>query len=420
MSLRTRLRLLLGLLLLAVCAAFLCILFYQQPGYVLIAFKGFRYESSLWFFLALFGGLWFAIWLLGLLVRSLLLASGWLNPWSKRARIRRAGRAEQRGLLALAEGRFERALPCLKKAAGGSEQPLLALLAAARAAQQLGDNEQSQALLEQAKQQSPEHRLAIDLAQAELQIQRGEPDSACQTLKKLHWEYPNHLHVLRQLRQLLEQQQDWLGLQALLPKLQKYQLLSQQEHLEREQRAACLRLSQAAVQANTEQARMALDNAWNRLPKSLRGQAPVLIGYVEQLARLGAADEAEQRLSRAIKRHYDPHLADCYGKLQTPDPEHQLKTAEGWLKTQPEDAALLLALARLTRASGFLGKARSYYEASLFRQSAREPRAELAQLLLEMGETRQSAALLKQALKGLSADNDAFGLTLQKSPGAKT
>jgi len=419
MKLRTRLRLLIGLSLLAATATGLLIVFLQQPGYVLIAFDQFRYESSLWFFLALIGAIWLALWLLRLVIRTLLVTGGWINPWSERACTRRALRAERRGLLAFAEGYFERTLLYLKKAAS-SERPLLALLTAARAAQQLGDSEQAKALLEQAKQQSPEHRLAIDLAQAELQIQRGELDDACQTLKSLHWQYPNHLHVLRQLRQLLEQQQDWLGLQTLLPKLQKYQLLSQQELLEREQRAACLRLSQAAVQANTEQARMALDNAWNRLPKSLRGQAPVLIAYVEQLARLGAADEAEQRLSRAIKRHYDPHLADCYGKLQTPDPEHQLKTAEGWLKTQPEDAALLLALARLTHASGFLGKARSYYEASLFRQSAREPRAELAQLLLEMGETRQSAALLKQALKGLSADNDSFGLTLQKSPSAKT
>jgi len=391
MRLRTRLRLLLGLLLLAVIGAGLSLLFYQQPGYVLIAFKGFRYESSLWFFLALFGGLWLGIWLLGLLVRSLLLASGWLNPWSKRARTRRARRAEQRGLLALAEGRFERALPYLKKAATGSEQPLLALLAAARAAQQLGDNEQCQALLEAAKQQSPEQSLATGLMQAELQLQNGELPAARETLQNLHGQYPNHRHILHRLQNLLEQQGDWLALQALLPKLQKYGFVSEDQGWQWQQRAACQQLKQA-IQPQ------ALESLWRTLPKVLRGQPQVLAVYAEQLARVGKADEAEQLLHKAIKRQYDSHLVACYGRLPTSDPEYQLKTAESWLKSQPQDPVLLLVLARLARACGLFGKSRHYYEESLAQQTRPETCAELAQLLLAMGETTRSGELLEQAL----------------------
>jgi len=417
MKLRTRLRLWLGLLLLALMAAGLLIMFSQQPGYVLISFDSFRYESSLWFFLALLAGLWLILWLLRLSIRALLITSGWLNPWSSRARTRRALRAEQRGLLAFAEGRFDSALPYLKKAASGGEA-LLPLLAAARAAQQLGDSAQAQALLEQAKQQNPQRSLAIDLVQAELQYQRGEWADACQTLQSLHQHYPNHRQVLRQLQPILEQQQDWLALQSLLPKLQKHGLLSEEQRLVFEQQAACLRLKQAVQSQESEPARMALDSTWRELPKSLREQASVLITYAKHLAQLGASDEAEQRLSKAIKRHYDSRLAACYGKLQTSDPEYQLKTAESWLKNQPEDGALLLALARLSRASGLFGKARSYYEASLSQQGSAETRAELAQLLLEMGETQQSAALLEQALNGLNADTPSLAkarLTLQKS-----
>jgi len=407
MRLRTRLRLLLGLLLLAVIGAGFSLLFYQQPGYVLIAFKGFRYESSLWFFLALFGGLWFGLWLLGLLVRSLLLASGWLNPWSKRARTRRARRAEQRGLLALAEGRFERALPYLKKAATGSEQPLLALLAAARAAQQLGDNEQCQALLEAAKQQSPEQTLATGLMQAELQRQNGELPAARETLQNLHGQYPNHRHILHRLQNLLEQQGDWLALQALLPKLQKHGLVSEDQGWQWQQRAACQQLKQATQP-------QALESLWRTLPKVLRGQPRLLAVYTEQLARVGETDEAEQLLHKAIKRHYDSNLVACYGRLLTSDPEYQLKTAEGWLKNQPEDAALLLALARLARACALPDKARRYYEASLAKQPSRETCAELAQLLLEMGENKRSAELFMQVQGLFNTNPNGARLRLQK------
>jgi len=411
MRLRTRLRLLLGLLLLAVIGTGLGMLFYQQPGYVLIAFKGFRYESSLWFFLALFGGLWFGIWLLGLLVRSLLLAGGWLNPWSKRARVRRALRAEQRGLLALAEGRFERALAYLKKAATGHEQPLLVLLAAARAAQQLGDDGQSTALLEQAKRQYPEQSLASFLLQAELALQRGELSVARDTLQTLYQQHPNHLHILQKLQKLLERQEDWLALQPLLPKLQKHGLLPEEARLDLEQRAACQQLKQAAQQ---QDARQALESLWRTLPKCLRRQVPVLVAYAEQLAHLGEVDEAEQLLRKAIKRQYDSHLVACYGKLQSADPEYPLKNAESWLKSQPQDPELLLALARLARASRLLDKACGYYEASLAREPRRESCAELAQLLLEMGESKRSAELFMQAQSLFDTDKNGARLRLQK------
>jgi len=393
MKWRISLRIRAGLLLLFVtCAALLMLMLSSaQPGYVLIAFSHFRYESSLWFFLALLAALWLAFWLLRLAIRTLLVAGGWLNPWSKHARIRRALRAQQLGMLAFAEGHFARALPRLERAASSSPQPLLPLLTAARAAQQLGNDEQSTALLEQARQQCPGQNLAIDLLKAELHCRRGEWNSARETLQHLHQQYPGHLHLLRQLQRVLEQQKDWLTLQPLLPKLQKHGLLTDSKRLECEQQAACLRLEQA-------DALPALNNVWRELPKALRRQTPVLVCYAGQLARLDAADHAAQLLHRAIKRHYDSRLVACYGKLPTSSPEQSLKTAESWLGAHPEDAGLQLALARLARANGFFDKARSYYESSFSREPDQQTCTELAQLLLEMGESQRSARLFAQAL----------------------
>jgi len=420
MKLRTRLRILLAALLLAVTAAALVIMFSEQPGYVLISFKQFRYESSLWFFLALLCALWLSFWLLRFFFRSLLLAGGWLNPWSKHSRIRRASRAQQRGLLALVEGRFARALQQLKHAANG-EQPLLALLGAARAAQYLGDSEQSLTLLEQARQQCPQKSLATFLVQAELQLQRGELTAARDTLQNLHQQHPKHRHILYELQKILRQQGDWLALHELLPKLYKQGLLSESERLEIEQRACCARLVQAGTQQEPKLARKTLDKLWRTLPKTLREQPLLLIHYAERLSHIGASDEAEQLLQKAIKQRYNSDLVACYGMLPSSAPEYQLKTAESWLKNHSQDAKLLLTLARLARNNGLFGKARAYYEASLSRQANRETCAEFAQVLLAMGETTRSGELFEQILGLLKTDNGSkpSALTLHKRPLSK-
>lgn len=88
-----------------------------EPGYVLIAFEGFRFESSLWFTLVLLVSLWL-LWRLSWWLVSLLGASGRvINPWSRRNNQRRVQQAAEQGMLDLAEGRWARALRHLQRAA---------------------------------------------------------------------------------------------------------------------------------------------------------------------------------------------------------------------------------------------------------------------------------------------------------------
>ena len=55
----------------------------EHKGYVLIAFQGFRYESSLWAFVALLLAVWLLVYLVRLSVRLLVTSGGLLNPWSR-------------------------------------------------------------------------------------------------------------------------------------------------------------------------------------------------------------------------------------------------------------------------------------------------------------------------------------------------
>ena len=61
----------------------------EDSGYVLIAYKSFRYESSLWATLALVLVLWLLVWGIKLLVELLTTSTGLVNPWSRRNRSRR-------------------------------------------------------------------------------------------------------------------------------------------------------------------------------------------------------------------------------------------------------------------------------------------------------------------------------------------
>ena len=73
----------------------------EQPGYVLVAYKSFRYESSLWGTLVLLASLWLLLFSLRLLFRLLTASGRVVNPWSRRNRTRRVQLSAEQGLLDL-------------------------------------------------------------------------------------------------------------------------------------------------------------------------------------------------------------------------------------------------------------------------------------------------------------------------------
>ncbi len=146
----------------------------KEPGYVLLSYSNFRYESSLWAFLAMLVAAWLALYILKLVLGALGLTGKVLNPWSRHNRQRRLEQARHKGQLELAEGNWSGALKHLKGAAEHADQPLFVLLGAARAANELGDLEERDRLLRQAREREPQAELAIGLQQARLQIDRGQ------------------------------------------------------------------------------------------------------------------------------------------------------------------------------------------------------------------------------------------------------
>ncbi|MFI8481981.1 heme biosynthesis HemY N-terminal domain-containing protein [Pseudomonas sp. NPDC078700] len=372
----------------------------EHKGYVLLAYKSFRYESSLWIFLALIVALWLIIYLLRLLLRLLVTSGRLVNPWSGLHHKRRVRLASEQGFVDLVEGRWSAALRHLRKAAEAEPLPLMHYLGAARAAHELGQKEECDALLERALERQPQAELAVALSHAEFQQARGEVDAALETLRVMHERHPNNQQVLKHLQQLYVRNQDWSALLGILSTVRKEKMLSGEALAELELKAWRGRLAAAAFseEGNQEGALENLNTAWKQL-SSAQQQEPMLVAtYAEQLRRLGREDDAETLLRAALKRNYDSRLVRLYGLLRSNDGARQLQTAEGWLKDHPTDADLLLTLGRICEHNQLWGKAKEYFDASLRFQRHPETCAELARLLAQLGDVERSNQLFQEGL----------------------
>ncbi|MQU65796.1 heme biosynthesis protein HemY [Pseudomonas sp. FSL R10-1350] len=371
----------------------------EDAGYVLVAYKNFRYESSLWASLAVLVILWLVIWGIKLLVELFSVSTGLVNPWSRRNRSRRIQLAIEQGQMDLAEGRWASAQKHLTRAAEAERQPLLFYLGAARAANELGRYEESDSLLERALERQPQAELAIALNHAQLQVDRADTEGALNTLQAMHERHPHNVQVLCQLQRLHQQRGDWSALIRLLPELRKDKVLPAQELAELERRAWGQNLGLAAQRDTGGEAGLqSLTLAWQQLTSAQRQEPTLVLAYAEQLRRLGAQSEAEEVVRGALKRTYDSHLVRLYGLLRGSDPVKQLQTAEGWLKAHPADASLLLTLGRLCLQNSLWGKARDYFESSLKLERNPETCAELARLLAQLGDTARSNQLFQEGL----------------------
>jgi len=363
----------------------------KEPGYVLLSYSNFRYESSLWAFLALLVAAWLALYLLKLVLGALGLTGKVLNPWSRHNRQRRLEQARHKGQLELAEGNWSNALKHLKSAAEQADQPLFVLLGAARAANELGDLEERDRLLRQAREREPQADLAIGLQQARLQIDRGQYLEARDSLAPLQAKYPKNGEVLLQLQRLQVTLRDWPALIALLPQLRKQQVLRPQEQDDLERKVWIATLDEVPP----EGAESALDAQWQQVPTLLKGDPSVVLAYARQLRAIGRDDLAEEVLHITLNRQWDERLVELYGQLRPRDASRPLHHAEGWLKQRPQDPTLLLALGRLCMNNQLWGKAREYLEASLAQRPSAITAGELARVAIQLGDVSRSQQLLQ-------------------------
>ena len=388
------------LLIVVACAAALGMFIAEHTGYVLISWKSFRYESSLWVFLAVLAAVFAVLYGLRTLLKMTLVSSGLINPWSRRNQSRRLRIAAEQGILDLAQGHWKNALRHLRRAAEGEAKPLVYFLGAANAAEKLGYSEEADQLLEQALIKQPSAEVAIALAHADLQLQRADDAGAQETLQAMHELHPQHPEVLLRLQALLRQRQEWSALIGLLPALRKCKRLSAEQLQSIEYQAWSGRLaSTCKLKQDPAQALQSLETAWQGLSNKLKNDPLLVAAYSTELLRLNAHEQAESLLRHTLKNGLNDALLELYGRTQAKDAGRQLQLAESWLKQAPNNPILLRALGRLSLRNQLWGKARDYFESSLQMHRQAHTCAELARLLSHLGDTQRSNQLFAESFQ---------------------
>jgi len=369
------------------------LILHTDPGQVVLGYETFTVETSLAFLLIALAALFTTFYLVLRAIGGLVKLPRWMRRRRVIKRRSQAQRGLSRGLLALAEGRWESAEHELTHLAQRHRSTaLLGFLGAAQAAQEHGATDKRDQYLRNAEALGREAELSVGLTRARLLLARGDSGEAGAILDDLARNYPRNAHVLALRAELLHERGDWDNLNTLLPVLRKRKALSP-AHIETLERRIWLGSLSSASDAE-------LPACWLRLPKRARENATAIATLVRRQIAQGNAGDAERTLRRALNRHWDDQLAALYGEVEADDVARQIDHVERWLKAHPESPAMLDTLGRLCVRRRLWGKARSAFESSL-------------QLQADAGTQRRYAALLEQ-LDEPDAARDAYrrGLAL--------
>lgn len=327
-----------------------------SPGYVLVSYQDWALETSLWF--GVFA-LVIIVFVLGKVLHFLAflttIVARWRN-WRMACRRRNAQSLTSKGLRQLAEGDWRAAEKNLIKSAADCEAPLINYLAAANAAQARQDVVKRDEYLHLAFMSTEDADIAVGLTQAELQLDTKELDDARRTLEHLNEIVPRHPQVLLLLQKVYVEQNDWSGVQKILPDLKKRHILSIEEvhWLEKHMHLVVLReqLNNSDLEVQTK--------AWKQVPKSLHEDPELLVMYTDSLLQHKDVDYAEKLLRKALEHQWDRQLLRQFIKVPSSNPSKQLKQAESWLVDHPDDMELLICLGKLCIRHRLWGKAEGY------------------------------------------------------------
>ena len=333
---------------LALAGALLAQMLMQDPGTVLVRFRGMDYSTSVAFALVMLFGALAVLWLVW---QALSLP---FRAWhGRRDRKSRARLLDGMGLLQ--EGHWSRAEKLLAQAAADDPaSEAVARSAAIRAADAHGDSEAAQRLLDGFGDRHPTARA---LVAAERALFLGRPTDALVAL-----DAPAAQPLPPRGLGLRAEAMATSGLAAqaygLLGPMRQQKAMPAQRLDELEERWAAAALLEAG-DANI------LAERWEALPVRLKSDPDVVSAYASRAAALRWDEAALKSLEQALDSRWDEGLAAQYGALPLDRHDQRREHAERWLRAHPASPALLLSLARIARAQGQWSAAEDYLHRAL-------------------------------------------------------
>ncbi|MFT4863014.1 MAG: HemY protein [Pseudohongiellaceae bacterium] len=374
--------------------------FPTDPGYLMLAFGNYTFETSLFAMLIALGIIYLILRLLLVLLYALnplnLLSIGKVFKSERKTR-RRTKSVE--GFLAFARRDWSTAYGLLIRGAKQTEDNLANYLAAAFAAHKLGDREAWTKALESAEEHYPTAHGTIQSVKAQLLFKSNQLEQCLAVLEQIKNGPLNDPASADLLRQVYIRLEEWDKLSELVPILEKKKLVEADELEQLKLRIFMEQLyglfNAADENKDSESTLEELRRRWKKAPSKYKEDAKVVKHYANLLQRLGVNTDAAKVIENALDKHWNSDLALEYGATDYGVNQQQLLTAEAWLKQRPANSELMLSLGRICLRNQLWGKAREYYTASLKISPTAQAHGELSMLLRSLGETAQGDAHFK-------------------------
>jgi len=352
-------------------------LIHQDPGYILITYRSWSIETSLWVGFIVLALLFFILYLLIRFLSHTSNLGKYISLWNKERKERKASKLINQAIEALIETRWSEAESFFSKSAKNSISPVLSYLGAAWSAQQQKAYvRRDQHIKKLFKIKTPEK--IVKIAQIYFYLQSNQWNKAEKLLHPLRKDYPTDSTIIRLLIRSLEKQDDWRALKNLLEKSAKY--ITPEERFPLEKRIYMEFLT-------TTETEILLDEIWKKIPKELRTDQTLIASYAKKAKELNHQQQAISLLENSLKKKgWSAGLIELYGLLTSNNINKQIYYAESWLKKYPNDPNLLLCLGRLCIKAKQWGKARDYLQDAFTEKANPEIHYELGQLFESLNE----------------------------------
>jgi len=383
------LRALIWIVTIVAIAVGLTVLARYSTGYVLLVAPPYRIELSLNFLLVLLVAAFVVFYLLVRMIAATLRLPAQVREYRAARRRRKARATLSSALHEYFAGRYARAEKAAQRALEMGEQADLSAIVAARAAHGLRAYERRDRYLARAAAAGGEEPMRV-VTEAELLLEQQRFEEALAVLQQLP---RRHTAALRLELQVQQQLQNWDQALPLVSELQRRKVFDADQAAEIRRVAVVENLKGRALDA------AALEEAWQKVPAKERTNSAVAAAAARCFIALGECARAHRIIEEALESSWDSNTVALYSECDGGDALRCIERAESWLKSYPNDAALLLTLGRLCGARELWGKSQSYLEASIAVEPTYSAHLALAHLHEKLGSAETATRHYRESLR---------------------
>lgn len=370
----------------------------DETGYVVLTYgaQTIRLPLTLFALLVLFA--FFSTYILLSMFGYIMSVPKNLRVWRRKRSSTEAQNHTLQGYAGLIEGNWVFAEQQLLSKLEHSQSTLLNYLGAAYAAQRQGNQQHRDEYLAEALIRYPKQQVAIQLVSARLHFQGGELIEAQEILENLPKHAMHNMPTAQLLADVYQALQNWNALVKLFPLLKRHKVFTPEELTSRE-KFACENYLSAPVFAGGKHTPTA---AFESLPSATKNNSDIIAIYARQLISVSDYSAAEITIRKVLRRQWHAELAYLYGKTKSLFVDKQITEVESWIEKYGVQINITLTLARLYRYQGKLAESRDFYQRVLSDQEHIEARAELGELLEEMGNSEAALECYRRGFAELS------------------